>query len=613
MKSLPFTYWVADSETYPNVYLTCFRNSIGMEVVFEISNRKNESRELIEFFRMIANSDSYVVTFNGLGFDYPIWHMLMKMGYSSAQPLYEKAQSIITSPDDDRFAHLVYPSDRYFKVLDIYRMKHYTNKARSTSLKALEFSMRMDNISDLPFPVGTVLNSEQIDKLIKYCRHDVEATLLFMNECASEIDFRFNLIPRLGEEVVNADDTKIGAEIFRMELEKAGVQCYEYGQTGRKPKQTHRDKLVLRDAILPWIELETPGFKRILEFLRGQVITETKGVFEGLIASEYGLDVVFGTGGLHAAVQSKSFIATDTMLIESRDVSSYYPNLSIKNNFYPEHLGPKFCEIYKSLYEQRKTYKKGTTENAAYKLSLNGTYGKSNDKFSVFYDPLFTLKITLNGQLLLCLLVENLMKIPTVQVVMINTDGLEYTIHPDYVDQANQVCDWWCKKTGLELEGARYAKLFIRDCNNYIGQFDTGAVKRKGAYEYDLDWHQNASALVVPKVAEQVLVYGKPMRETLENWPDRMDFMCRVKVPRGSRLELADGTPLENTQRYYVAKSGQQLVKIMPPLKGKSDERRFNIESGWGVCPCNDIKDAVLPIEFNYYIQEVEKLCLSVM
>ena len=106
------------------------------------------------------------------------------------------------------------------------------------------------------------------------------------------------------------------------------------------------------------------------------------------------------------------------------------------------------------------------------KLSLNGTYGASNDKFSVFYDPSFTLKITLNGQLLLCLLIEQLCKIPTVEMIMVNTDGLEYTIHPDHAGASDKVCDAWCKTTGLVLESARYSKMFIRDCNNYIAVYE---------------------------------------------------------------------------------------------------------------------------------------------
>jgi len=136
-------------------------------------------------------------------------------------------------------------------------------------------------------------------------------------------------------------------------------------------------------------------------------------------------------------------------------------------------------------------------------------------------------------------------------------------------------------------------------------------VKRKGAYEYDLDWHQNHSALVVPKVAEMVLVHGKPIRETIENWPDMYDFMLRIKVPRSSHLLWGD-TKVQNTTRYYVSKQGKSMIKVMPPLAKKPDKwRQFAVESGWKVQVCNDIKDAVLPVDFEYYINETEKLCLS--
>ena len=89
--------------------------------------------------------------------------------------------------------------------------------------------------------------------------------------------------------------------------------------------------------------------------------------------------------------------------------------------------------------------------------------------------------------------------------------------------------------------------------------------------------------------------------------------MCRVKVPRSSHLHaLKDGNEyvLPNMTRYYISQGGYQLVKLMPPLKGKTDWRRINVESGWTVCPCNDIRQAVLPIDYRYYIDEVEKLVL---
>ena len=136
-------------------------------------------------------------------------------------------------------------------------------------------------------------------------------------------------------------------------------------------------------------------------------------------------------------------------------------------------------------------------------------------------------------------------------------------------------------------------------------------VKRKGAYEWDVQWHQNAGALVIPKVAEKVLVEDAPIRETVENWPDKMDFMLRTKVPRSSYLQWGD-VRVQNVSRYYVAKEGKPLTKWMPPLAKKPDQwRAIGVEKGWNVQVCNDIRDAVLPIDFDYYVERIEKLCLG--
>ena len=144
-------------------------------------------------------------------------------------------------------------------------------------------------------------------------------------------------------------------------------------------------------------------------------------------------------------------------------------------------------------------------------------------------------------------------------------------------------------------------------------------MKRKGKYEYTLDWYRNHSALVVPKVAEQVLLHDAPIRQTVEQWPDKMDFMLRIKVPRTGYLTWRTGPEapeqqVQNTCRYFVAKNGVQLGKWLPPLPNGNQWRRSSVEAGWLVCVCNELKDAegVVP-DFDYYVNEVEKLVLGVM
>ena len=603
-----------DCETYPNCFtLAAEHCDYPLKWSFEISHFKDDSRELIEWLRWLVGHNAQMVGYNNVGFDYPVIHTLIQMGKATPQILYDKAMSIIHAQDSNRFASIVYPKDRYVEQIDLFKIAHFDNKARATSLKALEFVMKMDDIEDLPFPVGTSLTQEQIKVLKDYNAHDVTATKLFYHKMLEQIEFRDALTAKHGRDFMNHSDVKIGKEIFQMELEKAGVQCYKYGPNGREPIQTKRPTIRLAECIPDFIWFENIEFRRVHDYLKQQVITETKGVFNDLVATVGGLDFVFGTGGIHASVENQVFEANEDYMILDVDVTSLYPSIAIEQGYYPEHLGKQFISTYRTLRTQRIGYAKGTAENAMLKLALNGVYGASNDQFSVFFDPLFTMKVTLSGQMMLCMLAENLLNINGLHIIQANTDGITLHLPRTQISNVKSICAAWEKLTSLTLESVEYRKMIIADVNSYVAVKTDGSTKRKGRYEYDLEYHQNHSALVIPKVAEQVLVHGKPIRETVMNWPDMMDFMLRVKVPRSSKLYWGEGdTQIQNTTRYYVTTCGKPLTKVMPPLAKNPDKwRTFSIESGWQVQVCNDIKQATQPIAYEYYIKEVEKLCLA--
>ena len=104
-----------------------------------------------------------------------------------------------------------------------------------------------------------------------------------------------------------------------------------------------------------------------------------------------------------------------------------YPSIAISQGYYPEHLGPRFVEVYQQLKDQRLLHKKGTPENDMLKLALNGVYGASNDQFSIFYDPRFTMQITITGQLALAMLAERLSGVA--RLIQCNTDGITISLH----------------------------------------------------------------------------------------------------------------------------------------------------------------------------------------
>lgn len=102
----------------------------------------------------------------------------------------------------------------------------------------------------------------------------------------------------------------------------------------------------------------------------------------------------------------------------------------------------------------------------ALKLSLNGAYGKSNESTSWLYDPMFTMQITLNGQLMLTMLAEILVdNIEECEVLQVNTDGITVRINKNEKYNYGELCNHWEALTGLELEFVEYSKMVIRDVN----------------------------------------------------------------------------------------------------------------------------------------------------
>lgn len=610
--------YIHDTENYPNIFLFGAIHELTEAIyIFEISERRDDRQAFYMFTEHLRENDGEEIGYNNLGYDYPVQHSILEnIMYITNAEIYRKGDSIINCSDENRFAHIVWEKNWIIPQIDLYKIHHFDNQAKRTGLKTLEFNMRMENIEDLPFPPGTFLTHAQMDELCRYLVHDLRATLRFKKHSNKLIEFRRELSAKYGRNFMNHNDTKIGKDYFIMELEKSGVQCYHPGP-GKKPRQTIRPSIALDTVIFPYVRFEQPEFNRVLNWLRQQVITETKGVFTDLSATINGFSFDFGTGGIHGSIESQTIQSTENYVIIDLDVASFYPNLAISNELYPAHLGKQFCTIYKNVYDMRSGYAKGTPENAMLKLALNGVYGDSNNVYSPFYDPAYTMAITINGQLLLCMLAEELMKIPGLSMIQANTDGLTVYVPRVFTRQVEQVRHAWEKLTRLQLEEAIYDAMFIRDVNNYIAVYEGGKkVKRKGAYchSVDLGWHQNHSMQVVAKAAEAALVHGKSIRDFITSHEDIYDFMMVTKVPRNSKLMWGD-QQVQNITRYYVSTDGSTLTKVMPPLAKalkvdpNAPERRMAVCKGWTVTECNNMQRfnrATLNYEF--YIKEAEKL-----
>jgi hypothetical protein len=304
------------------------------------------------------------------------------------------------------------------------------------------------------------------------------------------------------------------------------------------------------------------------------------------------------------------------MVIMTSDVTSFYPNLAIRNKWAPGHLPQKeFCEQYEWFFDERKIIPKSDPRNYVYKIILNSTYGLSNDEHSFLYDPEFTMRITINGQLCLSMLYEMICEeIPGAMPIMQNTDGLETLIPREYVDKYMEICARWEKQTLLQLEHDTYSKIILGDVNNYIAVTEDGKSKCKGRFEYkDLALHKNKSFLIIPKAIHAYFVEGVKPEDYLAENQNIFDYCGGVKIKGDWTFHqhtVVDGTytntPLQHTIRYFVSDNGSKIIKT-----NNSDGREIQVEAGkWMQTIMIDYEEKVFSeyrINQKYYLENIYK------
>ena len=351
-----------------------------------------------------------------------------------------------------------------------------------------------------------------------------------MHLSKSQIELRRALTDEYNIDLFSASETRISKELFLHFLsEETGIKKYDLRQM-----RTKRDMITVKDIILPYIEFKTATFQHLLKKFQEVVIYpgQTKGGFKYSVQYK-GVKTDYGLGGIHGARTSRVYNSDADTVIMTSDVTSFYPNLAIRNGWAPAHLPQReFCNLYEWFFEERKKIPKKDPKNYVYKIILNSTYGLSNDENSFLYDPEFTMRITINGQLSLSMLYEMICEeIPGAIPLMQNTDGLETVIPREYVDKYMEICARWEELTNLQLEHDTYSKIVLGDVNNYIAITEDGKSKCKGRFEYkDLALHKNKSFLIIPKALHAYFVEGIDPEKYLSENQNIFDYCGGVKI-----------------------------------------------------------------------------------
>ncbi len=624
-------YWVYDWETLLNCSLVVFNNYKTDETkVFVISSLKNDIIELLTFLNECSTNGDWHIGFNNLNFDAQITQYLLENqdmfafeeGGTIASMIYSFSQNIIERKNNEE-PNIYYEKDFSISQLDIFRINHWDNKNKSCSLKWAQFSMDWESIVDMPIHHSTLITTEeQIKEIISYCINDVLSTKNIVKLSKSAIDMRKNIMDKYNLNCLNYSNTKIGSELLlKLYCEKTRKNKWEV----RKQRTIH-SSIAVKDIIFKYVKFKSEILKNFHNKLNDIIFYGTKKEFKESVRFK-GYEFSFAMGGIHQCIDPGVYLSNDEYIIMDADVGAMYPSIAVQNGMYPLHLGSEFYEVYKNDIVDVRLAEKAKKEHGdkaiveGFKEAANASYGNSNQEHSWLFDSRYTMQTTINGQLMLLMIVENLlMSLENCKLLQTNTDGFTMIIKRSDLDKYYEICKSWEAITKLTLEYAEYSKMIISDVSSYIGLYTSGKVKCKGRFEWEdqqnhkpSHLHKNKSHLIVPKAIYHYFIHGILPEHYLRDNRNILDYCACVKakgdwymIERSISQGLMSNKKIQKIVRYYISHKGLKLIKV-----NKSDGREIQVESGkWMQTVFNKIEHKSWEdygVNEDYYLDEIYK------
>lgn len=579
--------------------------------------------------------------------------------------LYETSQRVIRSSNNDalwtdNFTSLILRNNVAFRDLDlfqIFRLDHYHKSLKQTSINIKWYNLKeytMPPIGDLdrhyyherlPEAKGMTdrelnihyrnvferfIPKEYLNEVADYNDNDVYivAELIRMNQ--EEVLLRYRISEEYKVDVYSASRSTIADKVI--------VKLYSKF-TGLHPKafidtKTIRRKILVSEILSDKIAFSTPELNDILSGIRSLTLKGEKGEFDREFTF-MGTSYTIATGGLHSNEIPAVYVENSDSIIVDRDVASYYPNMIRSLKVCQKHLIPKaWFRIADTIVDERLEHKhlakdksldvmerdKHATAAACLKIVANaGIFGKMGSEKSFLCDKKAMYQVTINGQLFLLMLIEKL-ELAGIHVISANTDGI-VTIVPRELEQtADDICHWWEKHLGLELEFTYYTKYVTEGVNSYLTVKRGGSSKFKGRMNPKMfleDLSKGYNSPIVAKCVTEYFINGTPVMETLRNAKSILDFCRTQNVNHKYRLEfthVVDGKirtdVVQRNTRFYISSTGGTLMKVESMGWNERNEeqvKKSSLCAGQRVSICNTVDDtdiSELNVNYLYYYNE---------
>lgn len=638
--------YVYDIEVFQNIFHCSVKNTETNDIYkFEISERKNQLRELVKFFKQVDKyitwGDYYTTNinipanvifcgYNNLHYDNPIINYIIEyedklMQYNIptiCSSIFNLSKTITTSSEDNIDAWKHWKYQIWFDTFDILTML-YSNKLR-VGLKEIQVTMQYPNVQEFVCDWTKPLPLEDFDSMIDYNINDIESTSELLNRCKKDVDLRIAIEDEYGVRVLSKDGVNIGMKILTQKyLEKTGLTWQDI-----KDLRSPMSVIPLKDVILPFIKYDSPILQRVLDDMKNQIVSpgrkgyENKFVFNNLRYS-------VGVGGIHSVNSPEIIIPRDDEMLIDIDVASLYPSMLIEYEFYPRHLGKEFLEVYKQIKDERIEAKHNgdKVKNETLKLALNGLSGNLQNEHNFCYSPFAVMQIRINGQLLLLMLAEKLTQIGC-RIVQANTDGLFVLLKKDAYSKVNSICREWEQLTKLTLEEDRFKAMYQYAINDYFAITEDNKVKEKGMFITTVKLGKGLTPKIIPKAVISFFKDGIPVEDTIKNCTDIRDFLMSEKTGKQWHVEYMNEEQ-QRTNRFYASTNGGylwkwkdtghkegEIITYTEPYVGehkyKASARQYqNMLTASGVTLLNKFDDKPIEerkINYRYYIMEAYKI-----
>lgn len=612
---------IYDIEVFPNTFHCVLLNTDNEELYkFEISERKNQIRELVQFF---TNPKYLLCGYNNKHYDDVIINyiidyidiMLCKSIYDVTLSLFNLSQTIINLEDGNISKIKRWKYANYFESMDLLTMM-FSSKLR-VGLKSMQITMQYQNVQEYSGDFGSFLPKDKIDEMISYNINDVKSTYSLFNYLVKngDIDLRLFIEQEYGFNALSMDSVKFGETLIAKKV------CEELHINKRQLEQMRSpmDNIPLKDVILPFIRYKNPKFQEALEDMKKQVVSsKNKKPGEKNYENKFvvsGVRYSIGVGGIHSLNEPRIYVPKEDEYLGHLDVASMYPSFIVRYGWFPRHLGKAGLAVYTQIYHERIQAKHSgqKQKNLALKLTLNSVTGKMQQETSWMYDPFSVFKIRINGQLILLMLADLLLQ-HSCEIVQVNTDGVMFIAKKAYKDAIMESVAELEQLTKLSFEADSYEAFYQFAVNDYFGVVDGFSqsrnpklIEKKGMFITEPVLGKGLAPTIIPEAVINYFVFNIPVEDTIRNCDDIRKFLMSQRVDKKFKVEY-DDKYIQRINRWYASTNGYYLYTVD---ESKTPVKYSNLLKKSGVTILNyidDISTKNRKINYPYYISEARKI-----